>query len=120
MEKGLHVPILPGLGHHGLHIGLHAGEGGEVGLHIVLGLRHGDTDVLAQGVSGDAVDDAEVHGLGPAAHLVGHILRGHMEDLGGGGGMDVPSVPEGLLHGLVPGDAGQEPQLDLGVVRVYQ
>ena len=51
---------------------------------------------------------------------MGDILRSHVEDLGGGGRVDVPALPEGLLHGLVPGDAGQEPQLDLGVVRVHQ
>ena len=51
---------------------------------------------------------------------MGHILRRHVEDLGSGGGMDIVPGLEGPLHGLVPGDAGQEPQLDLGVVRVYQ
>ena len=51
---------------------------------------------------------------------MGHRLHRHPEDLGGGDGVDVLPAPEGGLHGLIPGDAGQQPQLDLGVVGVHQ
>ena len=44
----------------------------------------------------------------------------HPEHLGGGDGVEVPAGAEGLDHLLVPGHVGQEPQLDLGVVRVHQ
>ena len=64
-EESGDVALLPGLLHHLRHIPANAGVGGEVALHILLGLGHGDADILRQGEGGNAVDDAEVHGLGP-------------------------------------------------------
>ena len=119
MEQRLHIAPLLGLCHHIIHILPHTGEGGEIGLHIGLRLRHRHADVLTEGKGGYAVDDTEVHGLGPAAHLVGHIAGGHMEHLGRRGGVDVRSGGKRRPHGLVPGDVGQQPQLDLRVVRVH-
>ena len=43
-----------------------------------------------------------------------------MEHLGRRLGVEVASRQEGFPHGLVPGDVGQQPQLDLGVVRIHQ
>ena len=91
MEQRLHIPLLLGLCHHIIHILPHTGEGGEIGLHIRLGLRHRHADVLTEGKGGDAVDDTEVHGFRPAAHLVGHIAGGHMEHLGRRG-VQIPEV----------------------------
>ena len=107
MEKRFHIARLPGLSDHLVHIAAHAGEGGKIGLHIVLRLRHGHPQVLAEGEGGDTVNNAEVHGLGPAAHLVGHILPGHMEDLRRRLGVEISPGQEGRLHGLIPGDVGQ-------------
>ena len=119
MEQRLHIPLLLGLCHHIIHILPHTGEGGEIGLHIRLGLRHRHADVLTEGKGGDAVDDTEVHGFRPAAHLVGHIAGGYMEHLGRRGGVDVRAGGERRPHSLVPGNVGQQPQLDLRVVRVH-
>ena len=77
----LHIALLLGPGHHIVHILPHAGEGGEVALHVVLGLRHRHMDVLAEGEGGHAVHDAEVHCLGAGAHLVGDLALRHMEHL---------------------------------------
>ena len=120
VENGLHISGLPGLFHHSVHIAAHTGERGEIRLHIRLGLRHGDADVLAERKGGDAVYDSEIHRLGAAAHLRCHVRRGHMEHLGRRGGVDIAAGAKGRPHSLVPGDMGQEPQLDLGVVRVHQ
>ena len=120
MEQRFHIPLLLGLCHHIIHILPHTGEGGEIGLHIRLGLRHRHADVLTEGKGGDAVDDTEVHGFRPAAHLVGHIAGGHMEHLGRRGSVDVRAGGERRLHGRVPGDVGQQPQFNLGVVRIHQ
>ena len=119
MEHGLHVPVLPGLLYHAVHIGFHAGEPGEVGVHVCLGLRHRDPQILGQGKGGDAVHDAEVYRLGRPAHVGRHLLNRHPEHMGGGDGMEILTGEERLLHGLVPGDVGQQPQLDLTVVRVH-
>ena len=51
---------------------------------------------------------------------MGHLVLGHMEHPGGGDGVEVLPGQERLLHGLVPGDVGQQPQLDLGIVRIHQ
>ena len=64
-EESGDVALLTGLLHHLRHIPADAGVGGEVALHILLGLGHGDADILRQGEGGNAIDDAEVHGLGP-------------------------------------------------------
>ena len=50
----------------------------------------------------------------------GNLIRGNAEYLGRRGGVDVLPFAEGTLHGFVPGDVGQHPQLDLAVVRVHQ
>ena len=119
-HQGGHVPVLLGLGLDVLHVLPHPGEGGQVLVHIVGGLLPADPDVLGQGEVGDAVDDAEVHRLGPAAQLPGDLLRGQAEDLAGGLGVNVLAGLEGSDHLLVPCHVGQQPQLDLGVVRVHQ
>ncbi len=98
----------------------HAGVGGEIALHIRLGLRHGDADVLGQRKGGDAVHNAEIHRLGAASASAASPPPRHVEHLGGGDGVDVLAGQERLLHGLVAGHMGQQPQLDLGVVRIHQ
>ena len=119
-HEGGDVAVFLGLGHHPVHVLPHTVEGGEIALHILLGLPPAHADVLGQGEIGDTIDDPEIHRLGPAAHLMAHLLRRDPKDLGGGGGVDVRPAEEGLLHGLVIGDVGQQPQLDLGVVGVHQ
>ena len=119
-HEGGHIAVGLGPLHHLGHIGVDAGIFLKVLLHIRLGLRPGHPDVLGQGEVGDAVDDAEVHRLGPAAHLVGHLLRGHAEHLGGGDGVDILPSAEGGNHVLVPRNVGQQAQFNLGVVRIHQ
>ena len=120
MKQGLHIAGLMGTLHHILHIPPHAREGGEVILQVRLGLGESNAQVLAQGEGGLAVDNAEVHRLGPAAHLMGYVLPVHPEHLGRRLGVEVAPRQEGRPHGLVPGDVGQDAQLNLGVVRVHQ
>ena len=57
----------------------------DVGLR--LGLRN--AQLRSQPESRDAVDDAEVYGLGAVARLLVHGLCGNAEDLAGGEGVDV-------------------------------
>ena len=120
VEQRLHIAVLPGLRHHVLHIPLHAGEARKIGVHIVLGVRRSDPQVLGQGEGGDAVHNAEIHRLGCPAHLSGDLRNRHAEDLGGGDGVEILPGEECVPHGLVLGDVGQQPQLDLAVIRVHQ
>ena len=77
-------------------------------------------DVLREGKGRDAVDDAEVDGLGAAALELCHLRERDAEDLRGGDGVDVLAVQKSLLHDLVAADVGEQAQLDLAVVRVDQ
>ena len=49
-----------------------------------------------------------------------HLILIHSEHLSGGGGVDILAGAESLLHGLVVGNMGQHPQLDLAVIRIHQ
>ena len=64
----------------------------------------------------DAVDDAEVDGLGAPPHLGRHALDRHAEHLGRRHGVNVEPVREGLRQLRDVGDVGQHAQLDLAVV----
>ena len=120
MEEGFGVPLLPGRLHRPLHIGGDAGIGGEVAVDILLGLGHADPDVLGEGVGGDAIDDAEVDRFGPASEGGGYLVEGNVEHLGGGHPVDIRPVIEAVDHIFVPGDVGEDSELNLGVVGVDQ
>ena len=66
-----------------------------------------------------AVHDAKVDGLA-GTQPGGHLALGDAVNFGGGAAVDVLPVQEGLLHVFVPGDMGQDAQLDLAVVGVHQ
>ena len=93
-----------------------AGILAEIGVDDVGGLGARDGEALAEAEGGDAVDDAEVHHLRGAAHVGGDVLRLDDEDLGGGDGVDVRVVLEGLDHGGVLRERGHHAELDLRVV----
>src|SRR5699024_11010679 len=97
------------------HVAVHLGEGGQIGLEEGVRLLDGHAQVLAQRVCALAVHDAEVDGLAGGTQLRGDFTFGNMVNFGGGRTVDVRAVAEGLLHGLVPGDVGQDAQFDLGI-----
>ena len=94
VHHGLYVAVLLRLRHYVGHILPQGTVRLEIAVHVRLGLRHGDADVLGQRKGGDAVHNAEIHRLGPAAQLRRHILLWHVEDLGGGGGVEVRTGQE--------------------------
>ena len=59
----------------------HAAEAREIGVHILLRLAVADADVLREREGGNAVHDAEVHGLRSPALLGGDVLKRHAEHL---------------------------------------
>ena len=114
------IALFLALLHHRVHIGADSAVGFKIAVNIILGLGDGHINVLRQAESGHTVDDAEVHRLGTGAHGGGHLALVHMEHFGGGDGVEIAARQEGLLHGLIIGDVGEKPQLDLGVVGVHQ
>uniref|UniRef100_A0A0N5A085 LigA n=1 Tax=Parastrongyloides trichosuri TaxID=131310 RepID=A0A0N5A085_PARTI len=99
-----------------VHIGADAGEALEIGLDVGSGLTLIDAQLGGQAEGADAVDDAEVDGLGPATRLAGHALDRHAEHFGRGGRVDVEAALEGALQLGNVADVGQQAQLDLAVV----
>ena len=119
-QQGFRVAPLLAQPHRFVHEALHAGILGEVPGNELLGLLLGDAGVSRQPKTADAVNQPEVHRLGPAAQGGSHLRKGHVEDLAGGAGVDVLPRAEGLHQGLVPGEVRHEPQLNLAVVRVQE
>ena len=119
-HEGGHIAVLLALLLDVVHIFPDAGKGGQVAFHVLPCLLLGDTDVLGQGETGDAVDDAEVDRLGPTAELGTNFLHRNTKNLGGRPGVDILPGQEALDHLLVLGHVGQEAQFDLGVVGVHQ
>ena len=91
---------------------------GADGLDIFLRLVYRHADVLREREGGNAVYDAEIHGLRVRAHLLGDLIAWHAEDLRGCDGVDVLAGQKRLLHRLVIRDVREQPQLDLAIVRV--
>ena len=88
----------------------------EVGFDVGLGGLLIDAEVGGEAERGDAVDDAEVDGLGAVAGLLVHGFRSDAEDLAGGEGVDVEVVLVGVDEQRVLGEVRHEAELDLGVV----
>ena len=78
------------------HKPFHAGVFIEIGLDKFARFLAGEFGGLFQPVAAHAVDDAEIDGLGEAAHRRGDLVQAHAVKLGRGGGMDVFVVTESL------------------------
>ena len=71
---------------------------------------------MGQAEGRDSVHDAEIGRFRDAALLPGHLGNGNAENLGGRGGMDIDTVPEGLQQMRVTAEVRHDPQFDLGIV----
>src|SRR5262249_3215880 len=98
------------------HVVADAGKALEIFLDVGARLFALDAELVGEPEGGDAVDDAEVDGLGAAANFPRHALDRHAEHFRGRHGVNVETLAEGLLQRLDAGDLGQEPQLDLGII----
>ena len=119
-HQGLGVTPVRAFRRRLVHKALHARIGPEVLFNEGRGFLPADAGVPAQAEAADAVDQAEVHRLGPAAQLRRHPFRRHVEDLAGRAGVDILAFAEGVDQRRVPGEMRHQPQLDLAVVRVQQ
>src|SRR5512133_4007882 len=115
-EDGGDKPILLGL----TDTAVEEGDGAAVALFIggdeILGGLAGGTQLFCQAEGALAVDDAEVDGLGLAAHLRGDHFGKQAENFGGGTGMDVFIMGEGVAENRITGQVRQDAQHDLGIV----
>ena len=93
---------------------------GKIAVHIRLGLTLEHADVLRKAEGRDAVDDAEIDGLGVRALQRRDLRERHAEHLRRRDGVDVLPAAEGGDHRLVICDVREQAQLDLAVVRVHE
>ena len=93
---------------------------GKIAVHVRLGLTLEHTDVLREAEGRDAIDNAEIDGLGVRALQRRDLVERHAEHLRRRDGVDILSAAEGRDHGLVVCNMRQQTQLDLAVVRVHE
>ena len=86
---------------------------GKIALDIAVGLGAGDADILCEREGAYAVDYAEIHRLGSASHKRSDHHQRHVEYLGGGYGVYIVAVVEGVEHILVVSHMGEHAQLYL-------
>ena len=79
-----------------------------------------NAELVGQAEAGNAIDDAEIDRLGPAAHFGRHVLHRHAENLRRRHGVNVEIVGKGFFQFRNIGDMRQQPQLDLAVIGADQ
>ena len=79
-----------------------------------------DACLERESVAGHPVDDAVVERLADPTHLGGDFIWPHTVEAGGGEGMDVLALSEGLAQRRLPGHMRQHPKFYLRVVRAKQ
>ena len=115
-EDRLHIALLARGLLRRLHVVPDAGKALEIGADVVSRLLPADAELVGKPEGGDAVDDAEVDGLGPAAHHRVHALDRHAEHFGRRHRMDVLPLGESLFQLRNVRHMGHDAQLDLAVV----
>ena len=88
-HKRAHIALLTRLRHNILHIFFYARITRKIALDIACGLLAAYVQLLSQAKVADAVHNAKVDSLRPAAHLVRYLSQRHTEDLGSGAGVDI-------------------------------
>ena len=96
-----------------IHEGVDLRIRSEVFLDEAVRLFAGDAQLLAQPIIRLSVDDAEIDGLGAAAHGRVHLILADIEDLRSRPGMDVAAMAERVDHLGLIGHVRQHAQLDL-------
>ena len=92
----------------------------KVALDVSAGLLLRNAQLRGQAEGRDAVDDAEVDGLGAVAGLLVHGGGRHAEDLAGGEGVNVFVVLVGARQQRIAAEVSQQTQLDLRIIRREQ
>src|SRR6185503_12008249 len=97
-----------------------AGKALEVSADIVACLFARNVELIGETEGRYAIDDAEVDGLGAAAHKRIHSGNRHAEHLARGHGVNIEPFGKGFAKLRYFGDMGEDPQLDLAIVSADQ
>ena len=79
-----------------------------------------DAQILAQPERTDPVYDPEVHCLGISPLKIRHFIKRRVEYLGRGHPVDISCIPVCLDELFISGAVRQDPQLDLGIIRIHE
>ena len=116
MQQRLHIAVGAGELYCVVEVGDDFGKLLVVALYQVAGLLLGDVQPVGQTEGRNAVDDAEVDGLGTAAHVGGHLVKRHTVNAGCRHSMDIETVFESVDHGRVAAHRRHDTQFHLRVV----
>ena len=100
-EESLNIAVLPGKGHGRINETADGRERGEIVVNEAFGSATGKPQPLGQAEGRNPVHDAEVGGFGLSSFLPCHLRNRFPENLGGGGGVDVHTLPECSAEVLV-------------------
>ena len=118
--EGVDGALVAGGGDAVVHVAADVGEAGEVAVDDVFGFLARYVEPLGQSECRYAVDDAEVGGLGLAAHVGCDVGGRHSEYACGGGLVDVLAPAEGFDQMGVVAEVRHQPQFDLRIVGGHQ
>src|SRR6056297_135251 len=114
---GLDIPFLSGLVYLAVYEFPDLFINPEISINEILGLIIRNIGCLSQTIRTLSVKNAEINGLGLSPHVLTHFLQSNPVDLGGGSGMNVLVVFEGLDHFFIPGQVRGQTKLDLGIIQ---
>ena len=115
-ENGLDISAFACLLDGALDKGVYARIGAQVSIYEILGFAAWYAQTFAQPEGADAVDYAEIGGLGFASLVIGDGVFAFVKYFGGSGAVDVFAFAEGFEHYAVAAERCHKPQLDLRVV----
>ena len=115
-EQSQYIAVLFCKRLRGLHVVSDPGETLEIFPDIGARLLALDAELVRQSKGRDAIDDAKIDRLSPAAHFGRHAFDGHPEHLRGGHGVDIEVLAECLSERLDRRNLSEQPQLDLRIV----
>ena len=119
-EQGFDIAMFAREGLGLFHVIANARKTLKIFLDVLIGLTARDAELIGKAEGGDAVDDAEIDRLGPAADFGRHALDRHTKNLRRGHGMNVEPIGKGVTQCLDTRDMGKQPQFDLAVIGADQ
>ena len=105
-----------GRGDEAVHVVVDRVVAGKIRIDVFLGFLAGNGDIPGQAEVADAIDDAEVDGLGMGPFFRRDLVQGDAEDFRRRPAVDVLALLEAVDHSRVLGQVSQEAQFDLRIV----
>ena len=119
-KQGGYIALRAGLGFRGLHIVTNARKFLKICVNISRCLTARNAQLIGKAESGNAVNNAEINGLGATADIRRHIIKRHGEHFRSCHGMNIEPVGKGLAQAVNLRHMRQDTQLNLTVIRAHE